>query len=97
MSNEFVYCLLFYYYGEVEIGGFVFEGKVCIYFGENFVDYYDMGEGDWVFVLLFMLYIECNVDCNWLLYWLIVCIFENIVVNFDDVFDELLWDWFDCV
>ena len=95
VSNEPAYRSLPHHHGEAETGGFVFEGRARIYFGEKFEDYFDMGEGDWVFVPPFMPHIECNVDRNRPLHWLTARTPENIVVNLRDVPDETLRDWLD--
>lgn len=93
VSNEPGYRSLPHHHGEAETGGFVLEGHGRIYFGEHFEDYYDMEQGDWVFVPPFMPHIECNVNRSKPLHWLTCRTPENIVVNLPDVPDELLRDW----
>ncbi len=95
VSNEPGYRSLPHHHGEAETGGFVLEGRGRIYFGERFEDYYDMEEGDWVFVPPFMPHIECNVNRGKPLHWLTCRTPENIVVNLQDVPDEVLKDWLD--
>lgn len=95
VSNEPSYRSLPHHHGEAETGGFVLEGRARIYFGPDFSDYLDMGEGDWVFVPPFMPHIECNLDRARPLHWLTARTPENIVVNLQDVPDEILRDWLD--
>ena len=82
-----------HHHGEAETGGFVLSGRARIYFGEKFEDYYDFGEGDWVFVPPFMPHIECNLDRGNPLTWMTCRTPENIVVNLPDVPDDQLRDW----
>ena len=70
-------------------------GRARIYFGEKFADYYDLDEGDWVFVPPFMPHVECNLDRTRPLAWMTTRTPENIVVNLPDVDDADLRDWLD--
>lgn len=94
--NDLGYCFYLYYYGEVEIGGYVLKGKVCIYFGENWQEYFDMEEGDFIFVLFYWLYIEVNMLMMEELVWMIMCMLDNIVINLLDV-DDFIFVGFWCV
>ena len=93
VRNEAGYRSAPHHHGEAETGGYVLSGRARIYFGEKFEDYYDFGEGDWVFVPPFMPHIECNLDRGNPLTWMTCRTPENIVVNLPDVPDEQLRDW----
>jgi|SRR2546423_3834754 uncharacterized RmlC-like cupin family protein len=82
-----------HHHGEAETGGYVLSGRGRIYFGEEFADYVDMAEGDWVFVPPFVPHIECNLDRNNPLTWLTTRTPENIVVNLPQVADDDLRQW----
>jgi uncharacterized RmlC-like cupin family protein len=84
-----------HHHGEAETGGFVLAGRARIYFGEEFADYIDMSEGDWVFVPPFMPHVECNLDRNQPLTWMTTRTPDNIVVNLPQVDDAQLPDWVD--
>ncbi len=93
VSNEAGYRSVPHHHGEAETGGYVLSGRARIYFGDDFADYIDMQEGDWVFVPPFMPHVECNVDRNAPLTWMTTRTPENIVVNLPQVRDEDLRDW----
>ena len=90
VSNEPGYRSLPHHHGEAETGGYVLKGNARIYFGENFAEYVDMSEGDWVFVPPFMPHVEANMSTTGELIWLTTRTPENIVVNLDDVDDSTL-------
>lgn len=90
VSNKPGYRSLPHHHGEAETGGYVLRGKGRIYFGEDFSDYLDMAEGDWVFVPPFMPHVEANMSTTEELVWLTTRTPENIVVNLDDVDDAVL-------
>lgn len=88
--NEPGYRSLPHHHGEAETGGYVLTGKARIYFGENYSDYIDMTEGDFVFVPPFMPHVEANMSTTEELIWLTTRTPENIVVNLDEVDDSVL-------
>ncbi|GAF47708.1 MULTISPECIES: cupin domain-containing protein [Rhodococcus] len=88
--NEPGYRSLPHHHGEAETGGYVLTGKARIYFGENFSEYIDMSEGDFVFVPPFMPHVEANMSTTEELIWLTTRTPENIVVNLPEVADSVL-------
>ena len=95
VMNEPGYRSVPHHHGEAETGGYVLSGRARIYFGEQFADYIDLAEGDWVFVPPFLPHVECNLDRNHPLTWMTTRTPENIVVNLGDVADAELRDWAD--
>ncbi len=95
VSNDASYRSVPHHHGEAETGGYVLAGRARIYFGEGYVDYIDMQEGDWVFVPPFMPHVECNLDRNKPLTWMTTRTPDNIVVNLPQVDDADLPDWQD--
>ena len=93
VHNDPGYRSVTHHHGEAETGGYVLSGRARIYFGEEFADYVDMAEGDWVFVPPFMPHIECNLSRSRPLTWMTTRTPENIVVNLPDVADAELRDW----
>lgn len=93
VSNLAGYRSVPHHHGEAETGGYVLSGRARIYFGQEFVDYIDLEQGDWVFVPPFMPHVECNLDRNNPLTWLTTRTPENIVVNLAPVSDADLRDW----
>src|SRR6266568_3514776 len=70
VSNEAGYRSLPHHHGEAETGGYVLRGVARIYFGENYRQYLDMSEGDFVFVPPFMPHVEVNMSTTGELVWL---------------------------
>ena len=66
------------------------QGHGRIYFGEEFREFVDMTEGDFVFVPPFMHHVECNMSTKHDLVWLTTRTPDNIVVNLADVDDSIL-------
>jgi uncharacterized RmlC-like cupin family protein len=95
VSNEPGFRSVPHHHGEAETGGFVFKGVGRIYYGEDYQEYIDMTEGDWVFVPPFMPHVECNVSRTEPLVWMTCRTPENIVVNLPEVADDALPDWAD--
>ena len=93
VSNEPGYRSLAHHHGEAETGGYVLSGRARIYFGDDYSEYIDMDEGDWVFVPPFMPHIECNLSRTEPLHWLTTRTPDNIVVNLAPVEDDSLRDW----
>ncbi len=90
VSNEPGYRSFPHHHGEAETGGYVLTGRARIYYGEGFTKWFDMSEGDWVFVPPFMPHVEANMSTTEELVWLTTRTPENIVVNLDDVDDSML-------
>ena len=66
------------------------KGHGRIYYGENYGEFIDMTEGDFVFVPPFMPHVEVNMSTTEELVWLTARTPDNIVVNLPDVDDEIL-------
>ncbi|WP_346927906.1 cupin domain-containing protein [uncultured Arthrobacter sp.] len=90
VSNEPGYRSFPHHHGEAETGGYVLRGHGRIYFGEDYKDFIDMTEGDWVFVPPYMPHVEANMSITEELVWLTARTPENIVINLDDVDDSTL-------
>ncbi|MFJ4654297.1 cupin domain-containing protein [Nocardia sp. NPDC088792] len=90
VTNEPGYRSLPHHHGEAETGGYVLTGKARIYYGENYEQYVDMSEGDFVFVPPFMPHVEVNMSTTEMLVWLTCRTPDNIVVNLPDVDDSTL-------
>ena len=90
VSNEPGYRSFPHHHGEAETGGYVLRGHGRIYFGEDYKEFIDMTEGDWVFVPPYMPHVEANMSITEELVWLTARTPENIVVNLDDVDDSIL-------
>jgi uncharacterized RmlC-like cupin family protein len=90
VSNEPGYRSLPHHHGEAETGGYVLKGKARIYYGENYSEYFDMEEGDFVFVPPHWLHVEANMSTTEELVWLTSRTPDNIVVNLPDVDDATL-------
>lgn len=79
-----------HHHGEAETGGYVLSGHGRIYFGENYTDFIDMTDGDFVFVPPHMPHVEVNMSTTEPLVWLTCRTPDNIVVNLPDVDDSQL-------
>jgi len=90
VSNEPGYRSLPHHHGEAETGGYLLKGHGRIYFGENYAEYIDMWEGDFVFVPPHWPHVEANMSTTEELVWLTARTPDNIVVNLDDVDDATL-------
>ena len=90
VSNEPGYRSFPHHHGEAETGGYVLRGHGRIYFGEDYKEFIDMTEGDWVFVPPYTPHVEANMSITEELVWLTARTPENIVVNLDDVDDSTL-------
>lgn len=90
VSNVPGYRSLPHHHGEAETGGYILHGRGRVYFGENYSEYLDMTEGDWVFVPPFMPHVEANMSVTEDLVWLTTRTPENIVVNLPEVDDSTL-------
>lgn len=90
VTNEPGYRSLPHHHGEAETGGYVLTGSARIYFGNDFSEYVDMSEGDFVFVPPWMPHVEVNMSTTEELVWLTARTPDNIVVNLPDVDDSTL-------
>ena len=90
VSNDPGFRSLPHHHGEAETGGYVLTGTARIYFGENYSEFLDMSEGDFVFVPPFMPHVEANMSTTEELIWLTARTPDNIVVNLDEVDDAIL-------
>ncbi|QQR40754.1 cupin domain-containing protein [Devosia rhizoryzae] len=90
VSNEPGYRSLPHHHGEAETGGYVLKGVGRIYFGENYSEFFDMSEGDFVFVPPNWPHVEVNMSTTEELVWLTTRTPDNIVVNLPDVDDSTL-------
>lgn len=90
VSNEPGYRSVPHHHGEAETGGYVLRGAARIYWGEDYAEFIDMTEGDFVFVPPMMPHVEVNMSTIEDLVWLTARTPDNIVVNLPDVPDEVL-------
>lgn len=90
VSNEPGFRSLPHHHGEAETGGYVLSGIARIYYGENYSQWLDMAEGDFVFVPPMMPHVEANMSTTKELIWLTARTPDNIVINLDEVDDSLL-------
>ncbi|MEC9344288.1 MAG: cupin domain-containing protein [Pseudomonadota bacterium] len=90
VSNEPGFRSLPHHHGEAETGGYVLKGHGRIYFGENYSEYVDMTEGDFVFVPPHMPHVEVNMSTTEELVWMTCRTPDNIVINLEDIPDEAL-------
>jgi len=90
VSNLPGYRSLPHHHGEAETGGYVLKGHGRIYFGENYSEFLDMTEGDFVFVPPYMPHVEVNMSVTEELVWLTTRTPDNIVINLPEVDDSIL-------
>jgi len=90
VSNEPGYRSFPHHHGEAETGGYVLKGHGRIYYGDDYAEFIDMAEGDFVFVPPFMPHVEVNMSTTEELVWLTARTPDNIVVNLPDVDDSKL-------
>ncbi len=90
VSNEPGYRSLPHHHGEAETSGFVYKGTGRIYYGENYSEWVEMTEGDFVFVPPHMPHVEANMSTAEELVWLTARTPENIVINLPEVDDSVL-------
>jgi uncharacterized RmlC-like cupin family protein len=79
-----------HHHGEAETGAYVLSGRARIYFGQDYQDYVDLSEGDFMYVPPFIHHLEANMSTTEELWWLACRTPENIVVNLSDVADSSL-------
>jgi uncharacterized RmlC-like cupin family protein len=85
VSNAPAYRSVPHHHAGAETAGYVLSGAARIYFGENYREYYDLAEGDFVLVPPWMPHIECNRSREAELVWLTARTPDNLVVNLDNV------------
>ncbi|GAA1851985.1 MULTISPECIES: cupin domain-containing protein [Pseudonocardia] len=90
VSNEPGYRSLPHHHGEAETGGYVLSGTGRIWFGEDYAQWIEMAQGDFVFVPPFMPHVEGNMSTTEELVWLTCRTPDNIVVNLPEVDDASL-------
>jgi uncharacterized RmlC-like cupin family protein len=88
--NEPGFRSLPHHHGEAETGGYVLKGHGRIYFGDDYGEFVDVHEGDFVFVPPDMAHVEVNMSTTEELVWLTARTPDNIVVNLEDVEDGTL-------
>lgn len=93
VSNEPGFRSVPHHHGEAETGGYLLKGKGRIYFGDNYSEWVDMQEGDFVFVPPHMPHVEANMSTTDDLVWITARTPDNIVINLDDVDDDALVDF----
>lgn len=79
-----------HHHGEAETGAYVLSGRARIYFGENYQEFVDLSEGDFMFVPPFLPDLEANMSTTDELWWIACRSPENIIVNLVDVSDASL-------
>jgi uncharacterized RmlC-like cupin family protein len=90
VSNQPGFRSVPHHHGEAETGGYVVEGRGRIYYGENYSEWVEMTQGDFVFVPPYMPHVEANMSTTDELVWLTTRTPDNIVINLDDVDDSAL-------
>lgn len=70
-----------HHHGEAETGSYVLSGRARVFFGENYREYVDPSEGDFMFVPPFLPHLEVNMSTSEELWWLACRTPDNIVVN----------------
>lgn len=90
VSNDPGFRSLPHHHGEAETGGYVLSGTGRIWFGENYAQWVELTEGDFVFVPPYMPHVEGNMSITADLVWLTCRTPDNIVVNLAEVDDAVL-------
>src|SRR3954452_14345416 len=70
VSNEPGHQSVAHHHGDAETAGYVLKGRARIYYGENYEEYVDMAQGDFVFVPPNFPHIETNLSDSEELVWL---------------------------
>ena len=73
-----------HHHGEAETGGYVFQGRGFIRFGDRYENLVILEEGDFVYVPPFVPHIEGNLSKSVELIWMTTRTPDNIVVNLHD-------------
>jgi uncharacterized RmlC-like cupin family protein len=89
-SNKPGFRSLPHHHGEAETGAYVLSGRARIFFGKDYQDYFDLSEGDFMYVPPFLPHLECNMSTTDELWWIACRSPENIVVNLPDIDDASL-------
>ena len=90
VSNEPGFRSVPHHHGEAETGGYLLKGHGRIYFGDDYAEFIDMTEGDFVFVPPLMPHVEANMSVTEELVWVTCRTPDNIVVNLPEVDDATL-------
>lgn len=73
-----------HHHGDAETAGYVLKGRARIYYGEDFKEYVDLEEGDFIFVPPNFPHIEANLSDEEELVWLTARTPDNVVINLED-------------
>ncbi|WP_067068207.1 cupin domain-containing protein [Carbonactinospora thermoautotrophica] len=84
VSNEPGHRSVAHHHGDAETAGYVLKGRARIYYGEDFKEYVDLEEGDFIFVPPNFPHIEANLSDEEELVWLTARTPDNIVINLED-------------
>ncbi|MFZ0607816.1 MAG: cupin domain-containing protein [Xanthobacteraceae bacterium] len=76
-----------HHHGEAETGAYLLSGRARVYFGQDYREYLDLTEGDFMYVPPFLPHLEANMSVTEQLLWLACRSPENIVVNLPDIAD----------
>jgi len=82
--------LFTHHHGEADTGAYVLSGCARIYFGEDYQEFVDLSEGDFMFVPPFLPHLEANMSTTEELWWIACRSPDNIVLNLADVADGSL-------
>jgi uncharacterized RmlC-like cupin family protein len=74
-----------HHHGEAETAGYVLKGRARIYFGQDYKEYVDLNEGDFVFVPPYLPHIEVNLSDTEPLDFMTARSPDNIVINLPEV------------
>jgi uncharacterized RmlC-like cupin family protein len=89
-SNKPGFRSLPHHHGDAETGAYVLSGRARIFFGKDYQEYFDLSEGDFMFVPPNLPHLECNMSTTDELWWIACRSPENIVVNLPDIDDASL-------
>ncbi len=73
-----------HHHGEAETAGYVMSGETRIYYGEDYDEYVDLEEGDFVYVPPYLPHVERNLSDTEPVEFVTARSPGNIVVNLDD-------------
>lgn len=90
VSNDPGHLSVAHHHAEAQTAGYVLKGKARIYYGDDYREYVDLDEGDFVFVPPFIPHVEANRSQAEELVWLTARSPDNIVVNLEDTPRESL-------
>jgi uncharacterized RmlC-like cupin family protein len=84
VSNEPGYRSVAHHHGDAETAGYCLKGQARLYYGENYEQYVDLDEGDFVYVPPNIPHIEANRSDTEELVWLTARTPANVVVNLSE-------------